>query len=95
MEAKETLLSEIKEKRHAIDDLKNRISDCGTYCSQYVDMKLQMSHIRDKEDMDPATVESFEKLQTMVHQQKLQLQSDVHFMIEKEIPFIHQSSDIV
>lgn len=85
----------MKEKRQVIDDLKNRISDCSQYCNQYTDMKLQIAHIKDRNDVDPSVLEEFSKLETIVNQQKLQLQSDVHFLIEKESLFIQQSSDIV
>lgn len=95
MEAQETLISEILERKHTIEDLKQRINDCSKYCNNYLDMKLQLSHIKDKEELDPLTLQEYDRLQTIIHQQKLQLQSDVHFLVEKELSFINQSGDIV
>lgn len=95
MEANETILCEIVDKRKAIEDLKQRISNCSKYCNQYVDMKLQLSHLKDMSEVNPATLQEYERLKTMIDQQKLQLQSDVHFIIEKEVSFLSQAGDIV
>ena len=95
MEAREILLNEIKEKRHMIDDLRTRIQECSEYCNHFTDMKMQISRVKDSGDVDPGTLEEYQKLENAISQQKLQLQSDVHFIIEKELQFIHQASNVV
>ena len=95
MEAKETLLLEVKEKRTAVESLKKQILDCNKYYSHFIDMKVQLSHIKEKDDIDPKTLEEYGKLQEIINQQKLHLQSEVHFLFEKELIFIDQASNVV
>ena len=95
MEARETLLLEVKEKRSAVESLKKQILDCNKYYNHYIDMKVQLSHIKEKDDIDPNTLEEYGKLQEIINQQKLQLQSEVHFLFEKELVFVNQASNVV
>ena len=45
--------------------------------------------------MEAGVMEEYEKLKIVVDQQKLQLQSDVHFIIERDTPFVEHAFDIV
>lgn len=91
----ELLLTDLGEKKQAIEDLRNRISLCQKSCTSFKEMQLRQSKLRSQGEQYPEFEEEFEKLRIIVDQQKLQLQSDVHFILEKEIPFVEHSMDVV
>ena len=59
------------------------------------DMQLQLGQMKSSNQVDPSFQEEYQKLKIVVDQQKLQLQSDVHFLLEKDTPFVEQCIDIV
>lgn len=95
MEMSELLLTDLGEKKQAIEDLRNRISLCQKSCTSFKEMQLRQSKLRSQGEQYPEFEEEFEKLRIIVDQQKLQLQSDVHFILEKEIPFVEHSMDVI
>lgn len=95
MEAAELLEDALKEKRQAISSLQDRISLCDTSSSDLLTMRTELNRMKTHGSVDPHFVETFEKQKIVVEQITLQLQSDVHFLIEKEAPFLEHSMDIV
>lgn len=95
MESSELLEDVLKEKRQAISSLQDRISLCDSSCSDLSSMKAELARLRARGVSDPRAIEAFEKQKVVVEQITLQLQSDVHFLIEKESPFLEHSMDIV
>ena len=95
IETSELLRDELIEKRQAIQSLRERISLCDSSCSAFHSMQLQMSRLKASNSIDDSFREEYEKQKIVVEQQKLQLQSDVHFLLEKESPFVGHSLDIL
>ena len=91
----ELLLTDLSEKKQAIEDLRSRISLCQKSCTSFKEMQLRHSKLKNQGELYPEFEEEFEKLRIVVDQQKLQLQSDVHFILEKEVPFVEHGMDIV
>ena len=95
MEISELLLTDLSEKKQAIEDLRSRISLCQKSCTSFKEMQLRLSKLKSQGESYPEFEEEYEKLRIVVDQQKLQLQSDVHFILEKESPFVEHGMDIV
>ena len=89
------MVNELKDKRHSLNDLKQRINSCSRSCNSFQEMQLQINQMKKGGDVDPGVMEEYEKLKIVVDQQKLQLQSDVHFIIEQDTPFVEHAFDIV
>ena len=95
MEATELIINAVRDKRELISELKKRISICERSCVSLKDMQLQLGQMKSNNQVDPSFQEEYQKLKIVVDQQKLQLQSDVHFLLEKDTPFVEQCIDIV
>ena len=89
------MVNELKEKRNSLNDLKQRINGCSRSSSSFQEMQLQISQMKKEGSVDAGVMEEYEKLKIVVDQQKLQLQSDVHFIIERDTPFVEHAFDIV
>lgn len=89
------IINAIHDKRELIAELKKRISICERSCISLKDMQLQLGQMKSNNQVDPSFQEEYQKLKIVVDQQKLQLQSDVHFLLEKDTPFVEQCIDIV
>ena len=88
-------MNALTEKRNCLKDLKQRINDCDRSCASFQEMQLQIHEMKKGGDVDTSLQEEYEKLKIVVEQQKLQLQSDVHFIIERDTPFVEHAFDIV
>ena len=95
MESSELLEDVLKEKRQAISNLQDRILLCDSSCSDFHTMKAELNRMKTHGSVDPHFLETLEKQKIVIEQITLQLQSDVHFLIEKETPFLEHSIDIV
>ena len=102
MEATELIINAMRDKRELISELKKRISICERSCVSLKDMQLQLGQMKSNNQVDPSFQEEYQKLEIVLvfpfpghDQQKLQLQSDVHFLLEKDTPFVEQCIDIV
>jgi singapore isolate B (sub-type 7) whole genome shotgun sequence assembly, scaffold_2 len=95
VEATELIINAVRDKRELISELKKRISICERSCVSLKDMQLQLGQMKSNNQVDPSFQEEYQKLKIVVDQQKLQLQSDVHFLLEKDTPFVEQCIDIV
>lgn len=89
------IINAVRDKRELISELKKRISICERSCVSLKDMQLQLGQMKSNNQVDPSFQEEYQKLKIVVDQQKLQLQSDVHFLLEKDTPFVEQCIDIV
>ena len=94
-ESSELLEDVLKEKRQAISNLQDRILLCDSSCSDFHTMKAELNRMKTHGSVDPHFLETLEKQKIVIEQITLQLQSDVHFLIEKETPFLEHSMDIV
>ena len=88
-------MNALTEKRNCLKDLKQRINDCDRSCASFQEMQLQIHEMKKGGAVDTSLQEEYEKLKIVVEQQKLQLQSDVHFIIERDTPFVEHAFDIV
>lgn len=89
------MVNELKEKRNSLSDLRQRINSCSRSSSSFREMQLQVNQMKKEGAVDAGVMEEYEKLKIVVDQQKLQLQSDVHFIIERDTPFVEHAFDIV
>lgn len=89
------MVNELKEKRNSLSDLRQRIHSCSRSSSSFQEMQLQVNQMKKEGAVDAGVMEEYEKLKIVVDQQKLQLQSDVHFIIERDTPFVEHAFDIV
>lgn len=91
----ELIMTDLDEKKRVIEELRNRISICAQSGSAYKEMCIQYTQMRNSGEDSAEMREECEKQAVVVEQQKLQLNSDVHFLLEKESLFIEQSVEIV
>ena len=89
------IINAVNDKRELLSELKKRIAICERSCVSLKDMQLQLGQMKSSNQVDPSFQEEYQKLKIVVDQQKLQLQSDVHFLLEKDTPFVEQCIDIV
>ena len=95
MEITELLLTDLTEKRRIIEEFRKRISLCAQSDVSYKEMFLHYSQLKKQGDDVVDLQEECEKQKNIVEQQKLQLNSDIHFLLEKEKSFIEHNMDIV
>ncbi|KAK8821709.1 hypothetical protein AV274_5952 [Blastocystis sp. ATCC 50177/Nand II] len=95
IEVEDFMVNELKEKRNSLSDLRQRINSCSRSSSSFQEMQLQVNQMKKEGAVDAGVMEEYEKLKIVVDQQKLQLQSDVHFIIERDTPFVEHAFDIV
>ena len=95
MEITELLLTDLTEKRRVIEEFRKRISLCAESGAAYKEMFLHYSQLKSLGEDVLDIQEDCEKQKIVVEQQKLQLNSDIHFLLEKEKMFIEQNMDIV
>ena len=95
MEITELLLTDLTEKRRIIEEFRKRISLCAQSGVSYKEMFLHYSQLKNQGDDVTDMQEECEKQKIIVEQQKLQLNSDIHFLLEKEKSFVEHNMDIV
>ena len=95
MEITELLLTDLTEKKRIIEEFRKRITICAQSEAAYKEMFLQYSQLKNQGEDVTELQEECEKQKIVVEQQKLQLNSDIHFLLEKEKSFIEQNMDIV